>query len=214
MAHRSGSELLALHGVRVLGGPSVAAVAARFRLAPTDVREHLLDAQAYGWVNRHEHYGETWSLTASGKAEDERRLGAELDAVGCRDVVTAAHRAFLPLNRRHGEACTRWQLRPQPWDALAANDHTDLRWDHAVLTDLDGIDAGLNHGLEPVATELERFGGYAQLHRQALVKVRGGHPEWLDSPAVESCQLIWIQLHEDLLATLGIPRGSDTVAPE
>ena len=84
----------------------------------------------------------------------------------------------------------------------------------AVLTDLDGIDAGLNHGLEPVATELERFGGYAQLHRQALVKVRGGHPEWLDSPAVESCQLIWIQLHEDLLATLGIPRGSDTVAPE
>ena len=84
----------------------------------------------------------------------------------------------------------------------------------AVLTDLDGIDAGLNHGLEPVATELERFGDYAQLHRQALVKVRGGHPEWLDSPAVESCQLIWIQLHEDLLATLGIPRGSDTVAPE
>lgn len=35
----------------------------------------------------------------------------------------AAHRSFLPLNRRHGQTCTRWQL----------NNQLDERVDAAVL---------------------------------------------------------------------------------
>ena len=31
----------------------------------------------------------------------------------------------------------------------------------------------------------------------------------VDAPDRDSCHLVWIQFHEDLLATLGIPRGSD-----
>lgn len=30
------------------------------------------------------------------------------------------------------------------------------------------------------------------------------------APDRDSCHLVWIQFHEDLLATLGIPRGTDT----
>ncbi|HQL55854.1 MAG TPA: chorismate mutase, partial [Phycisphaerae bacterium] len=75
-------------------------------------QEHLLDAQAYGWVRRHEFFGETWSMTERGRAESERQLAAELDAVGGRAAVAEAHRLFLSLNGPHGVACTNWQVRP------------------------------------------------------------------------------------------------------
>jgi hypothetical protein len=34
---------------------------------------------------------------------------------------------------------------------------------------------------------------------------------WVDSPTLPSLNIVWIQLHEDLLATLNIPRGSDSL---
>lgn len=201
--------LLALHGVRVLGGPSVDAIAERFGLARAEVRECLLDGQASGWVTRHDFFGETWSLTERGRAENERQLAAELEIAGARGVVGQAHLAFLPLNRRHGQACTDWQLRPTSWDPLAANDHTDPIWDDRVLVELEVIDAELCVVAATLTNSLARFAGYAERHAYAVSRVRAGQHEWLDSPERPSCQLVWIQLHEDLLASLQIPRGSD-----
>lgn len=201
--------LLSLHGVRVLGGPSTERIARRFRLPAAEVGEHLLDAQAYGWVSRHDFFGETWSLTERGRLENERQLAAELDAVGGRTAVAELHQRFRPLNRRHGVACTNWQLRPTRWDRHAANDHDDPVWDAKVLVELESIDRELAAINGALAAVLRRFGGYAHRHHQALARVRHGRHEWLDSPDRDSCQLVWIQLHEDLLASLGIPRGSD-----
>ena len=210
-AHRYSPELLAFHGVRVLGSPSVEAVARRFRLAAGDVREAFLDAQARGWVTRHEFFGDvTWSMTQAGKLEEERLLAEELDAVGARELVAAAHADFLPLNTLHGQACTRWQLRPTSWDPAGRNDHTDLRWDAAVLDDLERADRGLAEACGRLAAALTRFEGHAEAHHAALERVRHGDGAWLDAPGRDSCQLVWIQFHEDLLATLGIPRGTDT----
>jgi hypothetical protein len=209
MSHRSRTELLALHGVRVLGAPSVAAVAERYGLAASEVREHLLDAQAFGWVTRYDFFGETWSLSDAGRAENERQLAAELDEVGCRDVVAGAHAAFLPVNRRHGRACTDWQLRPTPWDRHAVNDHSDPVWDDAVLVELEACDDDLRRLCGTLTGVLSRFDGHAARHSAALARVREGRHEWLDAPDRASCQLVWIQFHEDLLATLGIPRGTD-----
>ena len=205
----SDPALLSLHGVRVLGAPSTAQVADRFGLRAAVVAEHLLDAQAYGWVRRHEFFGETWSMTERGRAENERQLAAELDAVGGRAAVAEAHRLFLSLNGPHGVACTNWQLHPVPWDRTAANDHTDPAWDIAVLVELERIDDLLQEVDALLAGVLDRFDGYGRRHRDALERVRRGAHEWLDGPDRASCQLVWMQLHEDLLATLGIPRGAD-----
>lgn len=210
MSRRSAPALLALHGVRVLGGPSVDAVAQRFGLPSAEVREHLLDAQAYGWVRRHDGFGETWSMTARGRQEEERLLAEELDAAGARDVVAAVHAAFLPVNRRHGQACTDWQLRATRWDRLAANDHTDPVWDDRVLVELEACDDELAALCATLTDMLVRFDGYAGLHAAALARVKRGRHDWLDAPDRASCQLVWIQFHEDLLATLGIPRGADS----
>lgn len=211
MSHRTGPDLLVLHGVRLLGGPTLARLAARCRLDPAEVREHLLDAQAWGWVSRTEFFGDvTWSLTAAGRDEDERRLAAELEATGARPAVVAAHRAFGPLNARHGVACTNWQLRPEPFDALSFNDHTDPDWDLAVLAALAELDRGLAGICAGLAGVLARFGGHAERHHDALERARRGDHAWVDAPDRDSCQLVWMQFHEDLLATLGIPRGADS----
>ena len=63
--------------------------------------------------------------------------------------------------------------------------------------------------LQGPAGRLRRFDGYAERYSAALAKVGTGQRRWVDAPEVASCHTVWIQLHEDLLATLGIPRGSD-----
>ncbi len=209
MSHRSEPALLALHGVRVLGAPSVAAVAERFGLDASEVREHLLDAQAYGWVTRYDFFGETWSITERGRVENERQLAAELELTGSRAVVRAVHAAFLPVNAAHGRACTQWQLHPTLYDPAAINDHSDPVWDDAALVDLESCDDALAEFGATLAGALDRFDGYAQRHAAALARVRQGRNEWLDAPDRASCQLVWTQFHEDLLATLGIERGTD-----
>jgi hypothetical protein len=209
MSHRSEPALLALHGVRVLGGPSVAAIAERFSLPSADVREHLLDAQAYGWVTRYDFFAETWSMTERGLVENERQLAAELDGIDARELVAGVHAAFLPVNARHGRGCTEWQLHPTIWDPAAINDHSDPVWDDAALAELEACDDALADFGTTLTGVLERFSGYASLHSTALARVRQGREEWLDAPDRASCQLVWIQFHEDLLATLGIPRGTD-----
>lgn len=109
------------------------------------------------WVRR----SEGWSLTDRGRGENERRLAAELDEFAARSTVVEVHRRFLPLNARFQEAATRWQVRPLPGDSMAANDHTDFRWDDRVIESLRSVGGRLS-SLEPEpATALPRFGGYA-----------------------------------------------------
>ena len=208
MPHESPAEDLALHGLRVLGYAGAPRIAGRYGLDPGATAEYLLDHQARGWVSRTSFGGSSgWSLTDAGRAEDERRLAAELDLAGARDEVAAAHRQFLPLNDRLGAACTNWQIRPAPGEPLAANDHTDPRWDDRVLDTLASLGGSLRRVCEPLAGRLSRFGGYAGLYGSAVAKARAGQYAWIDAPDRDSCHLVWIQFHEDLLATLGLDRG-------
>jgi hypothetical protein len=210
-AHVSTPDDLALHGVRVLGFPTTERIAARFRVDADVVEERLLDFEAMGWV-RHVSFGGSagWSLTDRGRAENERRMAAELDRVGARDTVAEAHATFLPLNVRFGDACTDWQVRPTRADPMAFNDHTDWRWDERVLRTLASVDDAFRQVCDRLAACLARFDGYADLYSSARRRVDAGQRGWVDAHDRDSCHLVWIQFHEDLLATLGIARGSDT----
>lgn len=211
---RSAPELLTLHAVRLLGHGDDAALARRFALDREQVTETMLDDEAYGWVTRVS-FADTrgWTLTTAGRAADERMLAEELEAAGAVEAVTAAHAAFVPLNARFQAACTHWQIRPQPGQPLAANDHTDYRWDSRIIDEL----VSLGRRLEPVATSLAvhlaRFDGYADRYSAAVARVERGERRWVDSLDVDSCHRVWFELHEDLLATLGIERGSEPALP-
>ena len=185
-------------------------LSARTGVARGVVEDQLLDDEARGWVRRVS-FGDLagWTLTESGRVEGERRVAEELERTGSRAVVDAAHGTFARLNERVLGTLTRWQIRPQPWDRMAANDHTDHGWDERVLDEL------ASHGrrLAPVCAELtsalDRFAGYDERYAAALRRAEAGQGAWVDQTGIDSCHTVWIELHEDLIATLGLERGSD-----
>ena len=80
MAYPSQPDLLVLHAMRILGMADGTVVARRFQLDPDVSEELLLDFEANGWIQRVQFADISgWALTDAGRAEDERRLGAELD---------------------------------------------------------------------------------------------------------------------------------------
>jgi hypothetical protein len=209
VARVSSPELLVLHGLRVKGMADIEAVAQRFALDPDLVHELLLDYEAFGWISRVSFADiNGWALTRAGRAENERRLSVELDQTGARSEVVATHDVFIALNSGLLAAVTNWQIRPDRADPSAANDHTDWRWDERVLDDLRGLQRQLRPVCEQLAAALQRFTGYAERYSAALERVDRGERAWVAQPKIDSCHTVWMELHEDLLATLGLKRGS------
>lgn len=209
MTHSSAPDLLVLHAVRVTGMADDATVARRTGINQDKVSELLEDYEAYGWVTHAEFAGTGgWTLTERGRDEDSRRLAEELDRVGARPVVEEAHHVFESLNGRLVKACTDWQLRPTPADRLAANDHSDPEWDGRVLDELSLLAGELKRLIGGVSGVLARFGGYDGRFSAALTRVWAGEKQWVTSVGTPSCHAVWMELHEDLLSTLGIPRGA------
>jgi hypothetical protein len=62
---------------------------------------------------------------------------------------------------------------------------------------------------DQLSERLARFDRYADLYTSALDKAQTGQHTWIDASDRDSGHMVWIQFHEDLLATLGIPRGTD-----
>lgn len=207
-AWSSAPELLVLHALRLTGVADDVAVARSTALDERVVTELLHDDEAFGWVTRVEFADvRGWMLTERGRAADERQLAEELARAGARAVVEQAHRTFESLNARLLQACTDWQLRPTAQDRLAANDHGDPRWDARVVDELSTLAIEVEPVVDELRRALARFSGYDERFSAALSRVRAGEHQWVAGVGIPSCHTVWMQLHEDLLSTLGIPRG-------
>ncbi|WP_377641354.1 hypothetical protein [Oryzobacter terrae] len=194
MTHVSTPDLLTLHAVRLLGFAPTDAVAARFALDPVDTEAVLHDASERGWATWStflEMAG--WSLSTSGRHEGERLLAEELDASGGRGVVEAGHHSFLPLNAVVTGALTGVQLAAEP------------SLDEQTRDVLLGVGASLGELEDSLTSALGRFAGYRGRFLTALFRA-DDDPAWLAGTSVDSCHRVWFELHEDLVATLGITR--------
>jgi len=195
VSHSSTVDLLVLHALRLKGFADSDAVARRFGLDPEAAHEDLLDAQARGLVSRYAFADLSgWSLTEAGRRHNELQLRTELDRAAARDEVSAVHAAFLPLNAEAVQALTAWQLQPTP----GPSSRECLRRLGDVARELDGLERRLT-------ARLPRFAGYHGRLAHALSR-SGADPAWITSPELDSCHTVWFELHEDLTATLGIPR--------
>lgn len=205
----SAARLLVLHAVRIIGFADVPVIAGRFDLPETDVIEELEAGRLAGWVS-HASFADLsgWSLTERGRVENERLLAAELEQVGARGSVEDVYADFQPLNTRLQRACTHWQLRPAPDDPLAVNDHRDREWDAGVIAELADLGTALAPLVARLSGALSRFGGYDQRYLAAVERVRSGGTAWVDRTDRDSCHRVWFELHEDLVATLGLDRGA------
>lgn len=207
MALDSPPSLLVLHAVRSLGFADTAAIATRTGLSHDDAVEILRDAEHHRWV-RHDAFAGLggWSLTEMGRAENERQLAHERAAADPEGVIGSVYDHFRPLNARLVSACTDWQIRPTCEDGLAPNDHTDAAWDIRILDELAELGVALAPLVARLADVLTRFTGYDTRFDAALRLARAGQYEWVDRTDIDSCHRVWFQLHEDLVATLGIDR--------
>lgn len=199
----SDAGLLVLHALRCGGYAGLPRLSATTGLPEPDVESELIDLAVAGYVTRPSGL-DAWGCTAAGREADAERITAQLEAAGARAAVTAAFDRFLVLNPELLDLCTAWQLRPAEGDTVV-NDHSDPAYDARVLArflDLHERALPVCHALEAA---LPRFGRYRVRLTDALDKARSGELA-LVADSTASYHVVWAELHEDLLATLGIPR--------
>lgn len=193
-----------LHTLRCGGHADTGRVAAATGLTADEAESALIDLAIDGLVTRHPGPFPGWGLTDAGRAAHAERTARELEEAGVRDAVAAAFERFLELNPEVLDLCTAWQLRPVD-GVPAVNDHSDPAYDARVLDRF----AELHRRAAPVyaqlAEALPRFDRYRVRLTDALDRARAGATEYV-ADHTASFHTVWAELHEDLLATLGIPR--------
>jgi hypothetical protein len=206
MAHPSAPGTLVLHGLRLKGFAETDVLAESTGLDDVTVIRALEDFAAEGLVTRKQGVDVSgWVLTPQGRAEHEKRLADELDAAGTRADVEALYGRFTELNPRLLKVCTDWQLRDGD-----VNDHTDGAYDAEVVSRLSDIHEQAVPVVAALAATMDRFGGYGLRLQWAVDHVRCGDGAWFDKPLTDSYHTVWFELHEDLLATLGLERATET----
>ncbi|HVT75682.1 MAG TPA: hypothetical protein VHD87_01530 [Acidimicrobiales bacterium] len=216
MAVASDPAFLALHLVRVRGVTQSAEIA-----AATGVDEATVDAamrrhQADEFVTLRTGAFAGWALTPFGRDEDAQRAAAELDGAGLRTTVDALYRRFLVLNPQLLRLCTDWQLFPTVDNSTPPerNRHEDADYDAEVLARLAKVDSEAQPICAELGDALARFGNYGRRLAAARARVEAGEHDWMTKPMIDSYHSVWFELHEDLLATLGIERGSEPTQVE
>jgi DNA-binding MarR family transcriptional regulator len=206
-AHRSDLKLLALHGLRLRPIASPAAVADIAGADPAEVEEQLTALTGEGLVVRREGRISGFALLPAGRQAHQQLINEELEATGTRDAIYDAYRRFLALNGDLLEICTAWQLKDPVAQIL--NDHDDPEYDRAVIERLGELHERVRPVLADLREALDRYRPYGERFEAALEKVLAGDTSFVADPMVPSYHTVWFELHEDLLATLGIDRASE-----
>jgi hypothetical protein len=147
-------------------------------------------------------------LTPAGRAAHEQALAIELDDQGARTAVEQCYQRFLPLNDDVLQLCTDWQLRFEGGTPVP-NDHTDAAYDAAVIERLGAVGDGARDVVGALSAALPRFASYGDDLADAVARVEGGDADYFTNPRVRCFHSVWFEMHEDLLATLGIDRASE-----
>ncbi len=211
MAVDSDPAFLALHVLRVRGVTATFEIASTTGLDEAVVADAMASHQAHDLVTLRSGSLPGWALTSFGRDEDSQRSAHELDGAGLRDTVDGLYRRFLELNPGLLRLCTDWQLLP-PVDNKTPpelNRHDDLGYDAEVIARLAKVDGAVQPICAGLADGLARFAAYGRRLAAARRRVESGEHDWMTKPMIDSYHSVWFELHEDLLATLGIERGSE-----
>jgi hypothetical protein len=194
------------HTLRVKGfaeSPAVAEATGH----PGDQTDALLAELAEAELIRRRDRGITgWSLTPDGRQSHAQWLGDERAAAGCDEAVAAAYDAFLERNEEFKVLCTDWQLRAVDGGDAILNDHTDEAYDAAIVERLGALHDRATPAVDALADTMARFGPYADRLAGAWKRVADGDRSAIARPLSGSYHDVWMELHQDLLLTLGRER--------
>jgi hypothetical protein len=210
MAHRSDPETLVALALRLKGFGEVPTIASVHGLSVETTAVILSGmVKSEKCVMRQVEAVEKYVLTPTGREEGQAALARELEVVAARGIVEALYEKFLQLNPEMLQLCTDWQVINDGSGEQKLNDHGDSEYDTKVLDRLEVLDQQIAEILQPLIGVLSRFDNYPSRFASALEKVLSGDLDWLTKPIMPSYHTVWFELHEDLLATLGINRASE-----
>lgn len=208
MPKASDPRFLVLHALRLKGFAATDGIVANTGLYPSEVRNFLDHLRVAEFVAYRDGKVSGWTLTPAGRIRHGELIMAELEVSGLRDKVDLAYRKFLQVNKVLLGVCTDWQMREADGQQ-ALNDHADPEYDAAVIERLRRVDQGVQPVCAELALALGRYATYGPRLRGALEKVEAGDSDWFTKPMIDSYHTVWFELHEDLLATLGIERSKE-----
>ncbi len=201
--------LLALHGLRLTGLAEAVAVAEVTGADPGVIEVELKSLADDDLVLRRDHPRRSgWILSALGRRRGAELVAAELEAIGAERAVEALYSCFCQLNPQLLALCSQWQLVDAGRHVL--NDHLDPVYDQSVIDQLSMLDDRAQPILAALAALLDRFGRYGPRLHSAVGKIHSGELDYFTKPVLASYHTVWFELHEDLLATLGLDRASET----
>jgi hypothetical protein len=191
---------LAIHALCVKQVATVSELVAMTSMEPEALERQLALLEHAGEaVLRARH--QLWQPTPDGAARHKHRLADEAARNPGTGQLRQAYDDFLPLNVALKEQCGKWQLHQgQP------NEHDDPAYDTGVLDGLGAIHQKAGDVLAAMTTALPRLGGYRPRLEEAYDRLRHGDADAFTGVACGSYHDIWMELHQDLILTLGIDR--------
>jgi hypothetical protein len=189
-----------LHALRIKGFASPEAVAGLTRMPSASVEKVLVQLEADELVGFRDGRVSGWRLTATGTAAHRELLEQHAQGTSA-PALAALHHVFVPLNTRLKELCTAWQLRDG-----AINDHADQEYDRAVVADAAALQVDVDRMLGDADTIFTRTPWYRARLQSANARFAAGDASALARPLSDSYHDVWMELHQDLILTLGLTR--------
>ncbi|MDQ4134410.1 MAG: MarR family transcriptional regulator [Actinomycetota bacterium] len=199
------AAFLVLHALRLKGRATTASVATATGLSASEVDDVFAGLSRDGLVERPTAASGAWALTAAGRDGHRGSLEAEgRRDRAAREAMYTSYRRFLSLNQPFKQLCTDWQLRGD--GAPKFNDHTDTTYDRNVIDRLIHMHRDTLDVVDELARAAPRFGPYRERFEAAVHRLQAGDLAAFTTPLADSYHDVWMELHEDLLVTLGLPR--------
>jgi hypothetical protein len=206
MTYKSEPELLVLHALRVKGFAEPHDVCDATTLPEGTVTELLTTFHDQEIVGRRDGRISGFMLTPAGKERHAVLLDHERTQAACLPRLEWAYDAFLVYNETFKQLCSDWQLRTVDGKQVP-NDHSDAAYDAAIADRLSALQAQMAEVLDEVGGVMTRFSPYGDRLENAVTRFVGGDKAALSRPLNRSYHDVWMELHEDLLLTLGRDRG-------
>jgi len=205
------TELRVLHALRLKGFADTGEIAAAAEVDPL-IAQGILDGLAASDQARYrDGHATGWTLLPAGRKRGEGLLAAQVDAAGKRDDLSEVYQRFLELNQPFLRLCTEWQTREVDGERIM-NDRSDAAYDAGVIERLRETDIRIQPVCADLGALFSRFANYGPRFAKALDQVQAGHIDWFTKPFIDSYHTVWFELHDDLLASLGIERAKEQSA--
>lgn len=193
-----------MHALRVKGFAKLDVLCEITALAEADVAQHLKELAGDELTLFREARG-LWQLTPGGREVHRELLAEDLAAAGGEiEAVKVTYPRFLELNEQFKALCGEWQLRDGN-----PNDHSDTSYDEAVIGRLITLDSHAWPVCEAFGAAFTRLAPYAPRLGETAKKVRAGEHKLFTGVMCSSYHDVWMELHEDLIVTLGIDRVAE-----